>query len=55
MPKPRTQTAQNVIGWLASGEVELPVEATYGLDENNKSCRNTPTRRGRWGKILVKP
>ncbi len=50
----RTQTAQNVIGWLASGEVELPVEATYGLDEIAKAVEHADAP-GRWGKILVKP
>ena len=49
----RTQTAQNVIGWLASGEVELPVEATYSLDEITKAVEHADAP-GRWGKILVK-
>jgi NADPH:quinone reductase-like Zn-dependent oxidoreductase len=50
----RTQVAQNVIGWLASGEVELPVEATYGLDEIARAVVHAEAP-GRWGKILVKP
>ncbi len=50
----RIQTAQNVIGWLASGGVELPVEAAYGLDEITKAIEHAGTP-GRWGKILVKP
>ncbi len=50
----RTQTAQGVVGWLASGEVELPVEASYGLDEIAKAVEHADAP-GRWGKILVKP
>ncbi|WP_373512866.1 zinc-dependent alcohol dehydrogenase family protein [Persicitalea sp.] len=50
----RTQTAQSVIGWLASGEVELPVEATYGLDEITQAVEHAD-KSGRWGKILIKP
>jgi len=50
----RTQVAQNVMGWLASGEVELPVEATYGLDEIARAVEHA-TAPGRWGKILMKP
>ncbi len=50
----RNQTAQNVIGWLASGEVKLPVEATYGLDEITKAVEHADAP-GRWGKILIKP
>ncbi len=50
----RAQVAQNVIGWLASGEVELPVEASYSLDEIAKAVEHADAP-GRWGKILVKP
>ncbi|GHB84241.1 zinc-dependent alcohol dehydrogenase family protein [Persicitalea jodogahamensis] len=50
----RNQTAQGVIGWLASGEVKLPVEATYGLDEIVKAVEHADAP-GRWGKILIKP
>ncbi|MPR34279.1 zinc-dependent alcohol dehydrogenase family protein [Salmonirosea aquatica] len=50
----RAQVAQQVIGWLASGEVELPVEATYGLDEIARAVEHADAP-GRWGKILVKP
>jgi len=49
----RAQVAQNVIGWLASGEVELPVEATYSLDDIAKAVEHADAP-GRWGKILVK-
>ena len=50
----RAQVGQNVIAWLASGEVELPVEATYSLDEIAKAVEHADAP-GRWGKILVKP
>lgn len=49
----RTQVAQDVTGWLASGEVELPVEASYGLAEIAKAVEHADAP-GRWGKILVK-
>lgn len=49
----RTNVAQEVIGWLASGEVELPVEATYGLDDIVKAVMHAEAP-GRWGKILLK-
>lgn len=50
----RTEIAKNVIGWLASGEVELPIEASYGLDDIAKAVAHADAT-GRWGKILVKP
>ncbi len=50
----RAQVGQSVIGWLASGEVELPVEATYGLDDIAKAVEHADAP-GRWGKVLVKP
>jgi NADPH:quinone reductase-like Zn-dependent oxidoreductase len=50
----RTEIAQNVISWLASGEVSLPVEASYGLDDIAKAVEHADAK-GRWGKILVKP
>ncbi|MBU1821855.1 MAG: zinc-dependent alcohol dehydrogenase family protein [Bacteroidetes bacterium] len=53
-PQTRTELAQNVIGWLASGEVELPVEATYGLDDIAKAIEHAEGH-GRWGKVLLKP
>lgn len=49
----RTQVAQHVIGWLASGEVELPVEAAYGLDDIAQAVQHADAP-GRWGKILLK-
>lgn len=49
----RAQVGQSVIGWLASGEVELPVEATYGLDDIAKAVEHADAP-GRWGKVLVK-
>jgi NADPH:quinone reductase-like Zn-dependent oxidoreductase len=50
----RAQVGQSVIAWLASGEVELPVEATYGLDEIAKAVQHADAP-GRWGKVLLKP
>lgn len=50
----RAQVGQSVIGWLASGEVELPVEATYGLDDIAKAVQHADAP-GRWGKVLLKP
>lgn len=52
--KTRQRVAGEVIGMLASGQIKMPVEATYGLDDIAKAVEhaNAP---GRWGKILVKP
>lgn len=50
----RQRVAQEVIGLLASGEVEMPVEATYSLDQIVEAVEHA-NRPGRWGKILVKP
>jgi len=50
----RTDVAQNVISLLASGKVQLPVEATYSLDEITEAVDHAD-RSGRWGKILLKP
>ncbi len=53
-PQSRAELAQHVIGWLASGEVELPVEATYSLDDIAKAVDHAEAH-GRWGKVLLKP
>lgn len=50
----RQEVAQNVISMLASGEIQLPVEATYSLDQITEAVEHSE-RHGRWGKILVKP
>lgn len=50
----RQEVAQNVISLLASGTVQLPVEASYSLDQIVEAVDHA-NRPGRWGKILVKP
>ena len=50
----RTDVAQNVINLLASGKIQMPVEATYALDKITEAVDHAD-RPGRWGKILVKP
>ncbi|MBD2701047.1 zinc-dependent alcohol dehydrogenase family protein [Spirosoma sp. BT702] len=50
----RQDVAQNVISMLASGEIQLPVEATYSLDQIKEAVEYAD-RTGRWGKILMKP
>lgn len=50
----RQEVAQNVISLLASGKVQLPVEASYSLDQITEAVEHAD-RHGRWGKILVKP
>ncbi len=50
----RQDVAQNVISLLASGKIQLPVEASYSLDDIAQAIEHAE-RPGRWGKILVKP
>lgn len=50
----RQDVAQNVIRLLASGTIQLPVEASYPLDQIVEAVDHAD-RPGRWGKILVKP
>jgi NADPH:quinone reductase-like Zn-dependent oxidoreductase len=50
----RQDVAQNVISLLASGKIQLPVEASYALDQITEAVEHSE-RHGRWGKILVKP
>ncbi|MCY7358090.1 MAG: zinc-dependent alcohol dehydrogenase family protein [Rudanella sp.] len=52
--KTRQEVAQNVISSLASGQIQLPVEASYNLDQIAEAVKHSE-RHGRWGKILVKP
>ncbi|MCY7349064.1 MAG: zinc-dependent alcohol dehydrogenase family protein [Cytophagaceae bacterium] len=50
----RNEVFSTVIQWLASGEISLPVEATYSLDQIAEAVTHAD-RSGRGGKILVKP
>ena len=50
----RQAIAQQVIGLLASGQIQLPVEATYSLDAIREAVKHAETP-GRFGKILLKP
>lgn len=50
----RQDVAQNVISLLASGAIQLPVEASYSLDQIAEAVDHAD-RHGRWGKILIKP
>lgn len=48
----RQNVATNVMNLLASGQFQLPVEATYSLDQIAEAVDHAD-RPGRWGKILV--
>lgn len=50
----RQDVAKNVISLLASGQIQLPVEASYPLDQIVEAVEHAD-RPGRRGKILVKP
>ncbi len=50
----RQDVAQSVINLLASGKIQLPVEASYPLEQIAEAVDHAE-RPGRWGKILVKP
>lgn len=50
----RQDVARNVISLLASGQIQLPVEASYPLEEIKKAVEHAD-QPGRFGKILVKP
>lgn len=50
----RQEVAQNVITLLATGKIQLPVEASYPLDQIAEAVEHAD-RPGRWGKILLKP
>ncbi|RYF50928.1 MAG: alcohol dehydrogenase, partial [Cytophagaceae bacterium] len=50
----RTDVAQNVINLLASGKIQMPVEAIYSLDKITEAVDHAD-RPGRRGKILLKP
>lgn len=53
-PEARQRVSSEVLEALSSGTIQLPVEATYGLDEIKKAVEHADVP-GRWGKILVKP
>ena len=53
-PETRQRVAQEVIALLASGQVQMPVEAIYRLEEIAQAVAHADAP-GRWGKILVKP
>ncbi|GAB3952478.1 zinc-binding dehydrogenase [Spirosoma harenae] len=50
----RQEVAQQVISLLASGTMQLPVEASYSLNQITEAIDHAE-RHGRWGKILIKP
>jgi NADPH:quinone reductase-like Zn-dependent oxidoreductase len=50
----RQRVAGEVITLLATGQVQMPIEATYSLD-NIKAAVTHADAHGRWGKILLKP
>lgn len=50
----RQRVAGEVITLLATGQVQMPIEATYLL-EDIKAAVTHAEAHGRWGKILVKP
>jgi len=50
-PEVRQEVAREVIGLLASGEIQLPVEATYSLGQAAEAVTHAD-REGRGGKIL---
>ncbi len=53
-PETSRGVAKEVISLLATGEIQMPVESYYGLDEIGKAATHADAP-GRWGKILVKP
>lgn len=53
-PDARKEVLTNVIQLLASGQIQLPVEASYSLDQITEAVLHAQ-REGRTGKILVRP
>ncbi|MEZ4900409.1 MAG: zinc-dependent alcohol dehydrogenase family protein [Spirosomataceae bacterium] len=53
-PSIRQRVADEVITLLTSGQVQMPVEASYSLEEIEKAVTHADAS-GRWGKILIKP
>ena len=50
----RQKVGAEVIKLLSSGTFQLPVEASYSLDQIGEAVEHAQ-RQGRWGKILIKP
>ena len=50
----RQDVAKQVINLLSSGKIQLPIEASYSLDQIAEAVEHAD-RPGRWGKILIKP
>ncbi|MBD2756941.1 zinc-dependent alcohol dehydrogenase family protein [Spirosoma validum] len=50
----RQDVAKNVVNLLASGKIQLPIDASYPLDQIAEAVEHAD-RPGRWGKILLKP
>lgn len=50
----RQRVASEVITLLSTGQVQMPIEATYPLEDIKKAVIHAEAS-GRWGKILVKP
>ncbi|MFN8354941.1 MAG: zinc-dependent alcohol dehydrogenase family protein [Spirosomataceae bacterium] len=53
-PEARKEVLTNVVQLLASGEIKLPVEATYSLAQIKEAVIHAQ-QEGRTGKILVRP
>ena len=50
----RQKVSQEVITLLSTGEVKMPIEAIYSLDEIKAAVTHADAP-GRWGKVLLKP
>jgi NADPH:quinone reductase-like Zn-dependent oxidoreductase len=50
----RQRVAKEVIELLASGQIQMPVEAVYSLEQIKEAVTHADAH-GRWGKILIKP
>jgi len=53
-PATRMRVGQEVIQLLSTGQVQMPIEASYGLDDIKQAVAHADAP-GRWGKILIKP
>jgi len=50
----RQRVAGEVITLLATGQVQMPIEASYSLENIDKAVIHAEAH-GRWGKVLMKP
>lgn len=50
----REEVARQVVSLLSSGKIQMPVEASYALNQIIEAVEHA-NRPGRWGKILIKP